>query len=410
MKPFYLLLLLAFAATLFISCDNSVSNDDNIEIDEPASYDFSRDGESSVAYTGQTTRIKMADELFVSMSDFDQSTEELLLEMYRNQTENGGNTDPYTDADLNGSTKSVKSKVAASTDYFSTNASQSAIIKNDFEAWITAQVDEVFPNRNELAEPGKAGQIADGSNARYVSAKGLEYDQLVNKSLIGALMTDQILNHYLSGSVLDEGTNPEDNSAGETEDEANYTTMEHKWDEAYGYIYGTSADPKNPNATIGQDDRFLNKYTGQVSEDEDFENTADDIFKAFKKGRAAIVAGEYEVRDEQVEIIQENISKVLGVRAVYYLQAGKNQLSDENDGSAFHSLSEGYGFLYSLQFTRIPGTEQPYLTHNDVVGLLNDLLGDGPNGLWDVTSETLDSVSEEIASRFEFTIEEAASN
>ncbi|MEX0780500.1 MAG: DUF4856 domain-containing protein [Balneolales bacterium] len=403
------LFLAITAAFIIMSCDVN-NSDDTINIDEPATYTFTRGGENSVAFSGQTTRIQMGDELFISMLDFDNTTEGLLLQMFRNQTENGGDANAFSSAELNESTKSIKSKTAASRDYFSGNATTSAEIKNQFEVWLKAQVNEVFPNQNELAEPGKAGQIADGSKARYISGEGLEYDQLVNKSLIGALMADQILNNYLSESVLDEGTNQEDNDAGNTAEGASYTNMEHKWDEAYGYLYGTSADVKNPNATIGQDDRFLNKYTGQVSEDDDFSNIAEDIFNAFKKGRAAIVAGDYEVRDEQANIIRESISKVIAVRGVYYLQAGKKQLSNNNNGSAFHSLSEGIGFIYSLQFTRIPGTDQPYLTHNEVNDLLDNLLGDGPNGLWDVTSETLDTISGEIAAHFDFTVEEAASN
>ncbi|MEX1063309.1 MAG: DUF4856 domain-containing protein [Balneolaceae bacterium] len=395
---------------ILVSCTNGT--DDSPDIDEPPTYNFTRSGDSTVSFSGQTTRILMADELFISMSDFNNATEESLLEMYRNQTEAGGDTDPFSDAGLNASDKSIKSKVAASRDLFSSNASLSAEIKNDFETWLSAQVNEVFPNRNELAESGQAGQIADGSGVRYVSGEGLEYNQLVNKSLIGALMADQMLNNYLGSAVLDEGTNLQDNDSGQTEEGSPYTTMEHKWDEAYGYIYGTSADPANPNATIGEDDRFLNKYTGQVSEDEDFSSLSGDIYNAFKKGRAAIVAGAYDVRDDQADIIRESVSKVIAVRGVYYLQAGKNSLSEPSPdyGSAFHSLSEGYGFIYSLQFTRVPGTDQPYLTHQEVTDLLDDLLGDGPGGLWDVTPETLDDISDEIASRFDFTVEQAASN
>lgn len=385
---------------LFISCDSN----DEPQIDEPATYEFTRDGESTVSFTGQTTRIKMGTELFQAMLDFENTTEERLLNMYRNPAD----VDPYEDPDLNESEKSVKSKVAASQDYFSSNATLSAQIKNDFESWISAQVDEVFPNRNQEAEPGAPGQIADGSTARYINGEGLEYDQLVAKSLIGALIADQMLNNYLSPAVLDAGTNREDNTAGETAEGANYTNMEHKWDEAYGYIYGTSADPADPNATIGEDDIFLNKYTGSVIGDEDFEHIADDIYNAFKKGRAAIVAGEYDVRDEQAEIIQEAVSTVIGVRAVYYLEAGKRQIEAEEFGSAFHSISEGFGFIYSLQFTRYPGTEEPYLSHEEVEQILDDLLGDGENGLWDVQTSTLEELAEQIADKFDFTVEEAA--
>jgi|TARA_R100000388_G_scaffold95017_2_gene85509 hypothetical protein len=386
-----------------ISCDSS----DKTEIDVPSTYEFTRNSESTVSFTGQTTRILMASELVSAMMDFDNSTEELLLQMYRNQDANGGDVDPYSNAELNSATKNVKSKVAASTDYFSSNTAVSAELKNQFEVWISNQIEEVFPNENTVAAPGQPGQIADGSSTRYVNGKGFEYNQLAGKSLIGALMTDQILNNYLSTSVLDAGTNREDNTNGTLADGSNYTNMEHKWDEAYGYLFGLSSDPSDPLATLGEDD-FLNKYLGRVEGDEDFAGIAEEIFDAFKLGRAAIVAGEYDVRDEQAQIIREKLSIVIAVRAVYYLQSAKNVLGQATPdyGAAFHDLSEAYGFIFSLQFTRVPNSSSPYLTKTDVDGFLSQL--EAGNGLWDVTPETLDNITNDIASKFDFTIEEAA--
>ena len=140
--------------------------------------------------------------------------------------------------------------------------------------------------------------------------------------------------------------------------------MEHKWDEAYGYVYGASVDPANPNATIGDDDSFLNKYVGRVEDDADFTGIADDIYDAFKLGRAAIVAKNYTVRDEQAAILREKISQVIAIRAVYYLQQGKASLEagTVDYASAFHDLSEGFGFVYSLQFTRNSDSTAPYLS------------------------------------------------
>lgn len=403
-KSFHLFAVLL--SLTFVSCATD-SNDDPT-IDEPATYEFTRNGESTVSFTGQTTRLQMGEELFGAMTDFDNTTEDLLLQMYRNQTVDGGDADPYASAELNNATKNIKSKVAASQDFFSSNTTVSAEIKNQFETWITAQINEVFPNQNTLAEPGVAGQIADGSSTRYVNGQGLEYNQLVNKSLIGALTADQMLNNYLSVSVLDAGTNREDNTNGVVADGSNYTNMEHKWDEAYGYLFGTVANKANPVPTIGDDDIFLNKYLGSVNGDEDFAGIAERVFNAFKLGRAAIVAGDYEVRDEQAQIIREEISKVIGIRAVYYLQSGKSILEQESPdyGAAFHDLSEGYGFVYSLMFTRIPNTDSPYFTKAEVDGFLNQLLGDGPNGLWDATPATLDAISNDISEAFDFTLEE----
>ena len=187
--------------------------------------------------------------------------------------------------------------------------------------------------------------------------------------------------------------------------------MEHKWDEAYGYLYGTAANPADPNATLGDDDSFLNKYIARVEADEDFMGIADDIYNAFKLGRAAIVAGDYKLRDEQAEIIREKVSAIIGIRAVYYLQQAKLALETApvNQGGVFHDLSEAYGFIYSLQFTRKPNTDAPYFTGSQVDAFLTDLLDDGANGLWDVTPETLQILSEQIAAEFDFTIEQAGS-
>lgn len=396
------ILLLPLLTLAFISCDNN----ETAKIEAPSTYEFTRNGESSVSFTGQTTRIQMASELTSAMMDFDNTTEELLLEMYRNETAEGGDADPFQNEDLNEATKNIKGKVAASTDYFSSNTQLSAEIKNEFEGWLSAQVQDVFPNENTQAAPGQPGQIADGSSARYVNGKGFEYNQLVGKSLIGALMADQMLNNYLSTAVLDAGTNREDNSNGTLADGANYTDMEHKWDEAYGYLFGNADNPANP--AIGEGNGFLNTYLGRVDADEDFTGIGQETFDAFILGRAAIEAGAYDIRDEQAQIIRENISTVIAVRAVYYLQSGKNALDQATPdyGAAFHDLSEAYGFLYSLKFSRVPNSDSPYLGMQEIDEMLAQL--EAGQGLWDVEPSTLDEISETIAAQFEFTVSQAA--
>lgn len=373
-------------------------------IDNPASYTFERDGESTISFDGQTTRLKMGDEL-LSAFKVETNTAEKIQAMYAHLE---GVMD-FEDADLNASDKNIRSKTAASADYFSANATDQALIRADFDGWISAQVTEVFPNWGVVATAGTAGQLADGSSTRYVSAKGLEYNQLFNKGLIGALTVDQALNNYLSPAVLDAGENRADNDENVVAEGKPYTNMEHKWDEAYGYVFGLNADSADPNADLGADS-FLNKYVGRVEGDADFAGIADDIFQAFKLGRAAIVAKAYDVRDEQAELIKEKISEIIGIRAVYYLQQAKVPLAGETPayGTAFHDLSEGYGFIYSLQFTRKPNSSDAYFTKAEVDAFLTDLMDDGANGLWDVTPETLDGIATAIAERFDFTLAQAA--
>ncbi|QYA25660.1 DUF4856 domain-containing protein [Gramella sp. MT6] len=372
------------------------------EIEIPANYTFERDNSSTVSYDGQTARLQMTSELLSNFTDFDNASEELLLNMFTNEN------DPFSNASLNESSKSVKSKVAASKLYFSTNNVESAEIKADFDNWITVQMNEVASSKDKLAEAGQAGQIADGDAVRYVDSKGLEMNQAFAKSLIGGLVVDQMLNNYLSSAVLDEGDNRTNNDQKIVEEGKVYTTMEHKWDEAYGYLYGDPSIPsEDPNSALGDnEDNLLFKYMGRVEGDEDFAGIAEETFEAFKTGRAAIVAGDYQTRDEQVAIIRENISEIIGIRAIYYMQAGKNALAANDFGGAFHDLSEGFGFIYSLRFTNKPGTNMPYLS-KEKVDMFTEQLLEG-NGFWDVTPETLDSISEEIAAAFDFSVAEAA--
>lgn len=398
--------------SIFTLAGCSDDNESTPAINNPATYSFERDGQSTVSFSGQTTRIMMAGELSDNLTGLTASAEHL-LELYRNATADGGDANPYTNTDLNTETKSIAEKVAASKEYFASNTVESSAIKAQFEGWISSQATEVFANQEQVAEPGVPGQIADGTRTRYINAKGLEYNQMVNKSLLGALMTDQILNNYLSTIVLDGNNDQANNDAKLLNEGSNYTSMEHHWDEAYGYIYGLSVDPANPNATIGEDDSYLNGYIGKVESDEDFAGIADEIFEAFKLGRAAIVDGNYVVRDAQIAIIKTLVSKVIAVRAVHYLQGGKNELPDDRTayslyGTSLHELSEGLGFVYSLRFSQNPLTGEPYFSAEEVNQMIEDIYG-SENGLWDVDATVLDEISNEIATKFGFTVDQAAS-
>jgi hypothetical protein len=395
MTRLFPLIALLGTVLFFTACQDD--DDTRLELEVPSDYIFTRDAQSTVSFSGQTTRIRMAEELAVAMKDFDQ-TAEGLANIFRN-TEG---TMPFTDADLNASTKSIRSKVAASRDLFFTNTTASTAIRNTMDEWLTAQVTEVFPNRNEVAAVGQAGQIADGSSVRYINANGLEYNQAVAKSLIGALMYDQAVNNYLSTSVLDEGTNRDDNNMGTVVDGSPYTSMEHKWDEAFGYLFGGAQNPAKPLDDLGAGDDFLNKYLGRVEDDTDFAGIAAEVELAFRTGRAAIVAGDYAERDRQATIIKENLTKVLAVRAVYYLKQGEAALtaSPANIGGAFHDLSEGYGFVYSLRF--VAGQDTTV-----VDGWISDLTNASGNGFWGLDTTVLASIANEIATAYGISVAEA---
>lgn len=394
MKKFALSLCVIGALTTSCSSDDDNSGGGN-DVVAPATYQFERNGMTSVSYSGQTTRILMAEELIDALKD--PSFSEMQLDAMFNHQE--GDID-FSDASLNASDKSIRSKTAASFDFFTSNTTDANAIKADFESWIAEQVADVYPNWANTATPGNPGQLTEnGGSVRYVNAKGLELNQAVNKGLIGALMGDQLMNNYISKDLLAQFEATNDSETLVTD--KNYTDMEHDWDEAFGYLYGTD-DALAPQLN---QDSFLNKYLQRVENDPDFTGIAQDIYNAFKLGRAAIVAKNYDVRNEQAEIIREKISEVIAIRAVYYLQSGKLTLGTDN-ASAFHDLSEGFGFIYSLQFTRKPNTDEAYFTKAEVDAYIAQLMTG--NGFWDVTSTMLDDMSDDIAGRFNFTVEEAA--
>jgi len=344
-------------------------------VSAPATYAFDRSGSTSVSFGGQTTRIKMAKELSSELK-ISTNTEVQLDNMYANGT-------GFTEAGLDTSGKKLRNKSGASADFFEGEV-EGAMIKTYFDNLINGQVTNVFPNWATVAVAGTAGQIADGSSTRYINAKGIENNQVFAKGLIGALQVDQALNNYMSKVTSDDNATLS----------SNHTDMEHHFDEAYGYLMNSV------------DDSFFSKYLTKVDANPNFTGIKSQIDEAFRIARQAIVDQKYAVRDQAIEVLRYQVSRAVAVRTIHYLQAGKAQLAPATMGGAFHDLSEGMGFVYSLRFLRKSDAKETYFTEAEVNGLLADLTDN--NGLWDVTPATLDAMCNEIAAKFDFTTAQAA--
>ena len=368
----------------------------------PNTYTFDRSGTSTVEYSGQTIRLQMLNEMggkfTTAATDGSALSAIELSNMYSNQNS------PFSSSDLNNSGKNTKSKTASSSDYFITFlGGGSTVEKTAVQAFFESQFQiGAEASQGNSASAGVAGSYLDGSKMRLFAANGLEPQQILLKGMMGAMMMDQISNHYLSTIKLDGGSNVLENTNKVLSADGNFTTMEHYWDEAYGYVYG--ADEAATNSK-----KFWSSYIDQVNADADFNTITNDINLAFRKGRAAIVANDYTTRDQQIDVIQSKLALVAAVRAVYYLQEGKGKLTQDNGAKAFHALSEGYGFIMSLRYTRQPGTDNPYFSKSEIDAMLANLVS-GPNGLWDIDnlSPKLDALSAQIATKFGFTVAQAA--
>ncbi|MFC7775436.1 DUF4856 domain-containing protein [Flavobacterium sp. GCM10027622] len=396
----------------------SCSNDDNeqtFEYTVPETYTFQNEGVTSVYFEGQTNRLLMLQEMGNYIRDNAAAgtavDDAKLSDMFTNT-----NT-PFTSTDLNNATdKQLKNKTAASRDFFvNLKGGGSIAEQTSVRGFFETQFDNAeAASQGSAAAAGEAGVYLDGSSKRLYAANGLEPQQVFLKGMMGACLLDQVVNNYLSVDVLDEGTNRKDNDDKvfiELKDGDNivthrYTKMEHLWDEAYGYIYGAGGG------------KYWDSYINQVNADADFNTLKADINAAFRKGRAAITAGDYKTRNEQINIIKEKLALVPAVRAVYYLKEGKAKLTAGDNGiKAFHALSEGYGFIMSLRYTNKPGTNNPYMTKTEVDAILTELMAgkgtvaDPRPGLWDIDylNTHIDGLAEKIATKFGFTVAQAQS-
>lgn len=382
---------------VFTSCSND--NDDSTTEQQlviPTTYSFEREGNSTIDFSGQTSRLLMLQEIGNYIKDAGTNSTTASASVLKDMFANANSQ--FSDIALNTSGKQLKDKTAASRDYFVNlggggSTSESISVKGFFES----QFDDAEGASNGgNASEGVSGRYLDGTSTRLFAADGLEPQQIVLKGLMGACFMDQIVNNYLSTAVLDEGTNRDDNTNKVLVSGKNYTNMEHKWDEAYGYIYGAGGG------------KYWDSYINQVDADADFGTIKEDIELAFRKGRAAIVANNYTVRDQQVAIIKAKLALVPAVRAVYYLKEGKSKLITDNGKKAFHALSEAYGFIMSLRYTQNPNTGLPYMSKTEVDNVLADLMA-GTNGLYDVDylNANLDTIAVTIANKFGFTVAQA---
>ena len=351
-----------------------------VYVEVPYSYEYARAGKSTVSFSGQTARLNMADELYSALNT-NTFTKAQMLEMFNDGT-------GFSDASLNTSGKKMGNKTAAS-------PLASATVKPQFDAMIADFADNVIPNWATDASNGQAGVLTDATRTIHVNAKGHEIDQTFIKGIIGAMTLDQIINNYITPYQLDSGTRTADNTNKVIADGKDYTVMEHKWDEGFGYLYGQEADATRLDlgTTPTGNGTTLNKYFKKVNASS-HPGMAVLVFDAFRRGRAYIVANQYDLRDQEAKTIQLQLSKLIAQKAVDYLNGYMSKIANGNTADAFHALSEGYGFVMSLQFTN-DGTGSPYFSNSEVNAFLTSM-----DNFWTVENSTLESIRDEIKVKF----------
>ena len=216
-------------------------------------------------------------------------------------------------------------------------------------------------NFNVTASDGTAGMITTGTTKRHVSANGLEYIQLLEKGLYGALFYDQMVDDYLRPSQAG-AQNPLGNN--ETAAGSDYasegTARQHSYDEAFGYLGADPLTYPNPSNTSNGDGIFIANYTFDFSDETEATfgvNIAEKLMDAFIFGRAVLKAGEgFGPSNENINeqyynaaVADIKLYTELGIAAAAYHYLN-DAIADITDEDKLHHLSEALAFIYALSF------------------------------------------------------------
>lgn len=334
--------------------DSSCIFDSSAEV--PTTYAFAdADGNSTVAYSGQTDRLNQLKEMTAYMKKGvqQQISAEDLKAMFSNKGDNGGGNFTFS------SSKQLENKC------FSDHVAL-------FKGWMDslANASAAF---GETAASGQAGTLPSGSSTTYLFDKnGIEHVQLIEKGLMGAVFLYQATQVYFGSGKMD----VDNATAVDASAEKYYTAMEHHWDEAFGY-FGAPVDFPNNTSDLQFWAKYCNKRDGDLGS-----NAA--IMNAFLKGRTAIVNKDYTVRDQQIEIARKIWEKVSAAQAVAYLEGAKTYFASDK-AKYLHELSEAYAFIHNLTYCPV---ETRTISIEDINTLLNTTIGDN---FWNVTTADLDA-------------------
>jgi hypothetical protein len=333
----------------------------------PTTYNF-KDASSNntVSHGGQTDRLNQLGEMTTYMKSGTAAviSADNLKDMFANTGDNGGGNFSFS------SSKQLKNKC------FDTDV---ALFEGYMDALALASADYA-----ETAADGQAGTLSSGESTYLFGANGMEYTQVIEKGLMGAVFFYQATQKYFGSGKMD----VDNSTAVSPADGKYYTEMEHHWDEAFGY-FGAPADfPTNTS-----DLRFWTKYCNK--QDGNLGSNAK-IMNAFLKGRAVISQDfALSLRDAEILTIRKEWERVSASQAVTYLEGAKDNFGSDN-AKFLHELSEAYAFILSLKYAPL---ETRVINFSEIETLLDDTIG---TNFWEVTLTDLNTAISSLNSIYSF--------
>ena len=306
-RPSYITLAALLAIFFLNGCKKCK---EPICFDVPTTYSF-----DNVSYSGQTERLNMMEEMTTYMKTANTSGVALDATMLKEMYENEGNHFSFT------SSKQLKSKTFS-------------LDQDKYETYMDAIA--AASQSTVAGSNGVAGVVEsnDGGKKYLFDENGIEYTQLIEKGLMGAVFYYQATAVYLSEDRIGAAVDNTNITPGEG------TDMEHHWDEAFGYLGVPTDFPSNTDGV-----RFHGKY---LNSRDGVMGISQPLMDAFILGRAAISNDDMDVKNEQVPIIRSNWEKAIAGTAIHYLNGGRSDIAD--DALRNHQLSEAIAFIDNLRF------------------------------------------------------------
>lgn len=317
-----LLYFLSFMLMFAIGCEDEEVADNDSEttaLETPAEFVFEsrfeeHAGESSVSYSGQVVRNLLVNDIKTQIgTDAGSGDATTLLSMMANDDPNR--------------------MILTSTTPSSMQTKYHDISTRHLNDRLDAVSDYILPGYEMNAGDAISAWVTDAVTNGKTNADGIRLDQMVQKTLWGAVAYWQGTSKYMSKIPNDDNTMSDDGDP--------YTAMEHHWDESFGYFgaardYNTGYSDDNARKTTQNDSNgdgsidFKTEFNSGwsitaakrdlvdgVSVDYDFTGT---IMNAYLEGRTLIY--NQAPLDEilvQRDIIVNTWEKVVAAVTIHYV-------------------------------------------------------------------------------------------
>jgi hypothetical protein len=320
-----LMFLSSLMLFVFIGCSSDDDNDDDgaALIDTPTEYSFESrfsSGESSVSYAAQVVRNLLINDIKTQMGA------------------DAGLGNPATLVSMMANDNSDQTILSSAGDMATVQTKYHDISSSHLNDRLSAVESIVIPgygaHAGTLVNGWVQESVANGLTRTTGNNAGIRLDQIAQKTLWGAVSYWQGTSKYMSKIPTD------DNSV--ASGDANYTAMEHHWDESFGY-FGAALDyntgytddvdrksgPYNDSDSDGSID-FKSEYNvgwavaaakrddcSACDVNHDFTKT---IFDAYVEGRT-LITNQADLADilVQRDIVMNNWEKVVAAVSIHYV-------------------------------------------------------------------------------------------